>query len=306
MNRAIFDAVKIAYDIPDAYSTSKLPYTIHTTTAFGNMSKGIVNLIAKMANEKFSVSSYDCLICCWNPEALSHGSDTDSESSGDDATEQDGVSVSAVDVEIPNINMMKVKDWLDVGINGTTVAGHDEKNKGGVISVMQCFDKFIEREQMPPEETWYCAKCKQHLAPVKKFDIWSAPEILVVHLKRFQYTSRASFTFRDKVNLLIDFPIEGLDLRDYVKSSMSSDESNPAIYDLYGVSEHSGNLGGGHYTARCLNEKSGKWFSFNDSFVRECTPESAITTEAYVLFYKRRHGHLKWGGLRPSEEPLEN
>ena len=93
---------------------------------------------------------------------------------------------------------------------------------------------------------------------------------------------------RDKVNELVDFPIEGLDLRNYVKSSQSSNESNPALYDLFGVSEHSGNMGGGHYTAKCLNAENGRWYSYNDSMVRECTPESVITTEAYVLFYRRR------------------
>lgn len=93
---------------------------------------------------------------------------------------------------------------------------------------------------------------------------------------------------RDKVNDLVDFPIEGLDLSKYVKSSQSSNEDMPAVYDLYGVSEHSGTMGGGHYTAKCKNVIDGKWYSFNDSFVRECSPESAISTEAYVLFYKRR------------------
>jgi ubiquitin carboxyl-terminal hydrolase 4/11/15 len=93
---------------------------------------------------------------------------------------------------------------------------------------------------------------------------------------------------REKVNDLIDFPIEGLDLNAYVKSSQSANEQTPAIYDLYGVSEHSGGMGGGHYTAKCRNDFNGKWYCFNDSHVTECTAQSAISSEAYVLFYKRR------------------
>ena len=88
---------------------------------------------------------------------------------------------------------------------------------------------------------------------------------------------------------MIDFPIEGLDLRDYVKSHVSSNETNLAIYDLYGVSEHSGGMGGGHYTAKCKNAIDGKWYCFNDSRVDECSAESAISAEAYVLFYRRRY-----------------
>lgn len=44
------------------------------------------------------------------------------------------------------------------------------------------------------------------------------------------------------------------------------DEFN--IYDLYGVVNHSGSLGGGHYTAQCFNRVENKWFNFNDSFVK--------------------------------------
>jgi len=301
INSRIFDAVKVAYDLPDAYSPSMLPYVLHITSTFANMSKGVVNLTDAKANDPFGLTSYDVLFCCWKPEVLAKEDDSSED-------EGDAVSVSAVDIDtIPNVDPDIVQRWIDDGINSTSDGKEGHGNKpSSQMSIMNCFDKFIEREQMPPEETWYCPKCKQHLAPIKKFDIWSAPEILVIHLKRFQYSSRASFTFREKVNDLIDFPIEGLDLNNYVKSSQSANEQTPAIYDLYGVSEHSGTMGGGHYTAKCLNEASGKWYSFNDSHVSECSPLSAISSEAYVLFYKRRHGPLKWGGLIPSLSPLEN
>lgn len=64
------------------------------------------------------------------------------------------------------------------------------------------------------------------------------------------------------------------------------------IYDLYGVVNHSGSLGGGHYTSMCFNEVEEKWFNFNDSFVTEVKPpdvdKDLITPRAYVLFYMRR------------------
>ena len=47
-----------------------------------------------------------------------------------------------------------------------------------------------------PEETLYCSACKQHLAPVKKMDLWAAPDILVLHLKRFQYVPGQYFVHR--------------------------------------------------------------------------------------------------------------
>jgi ubiquitin carboxyl-terminal hydrolase 4/11/15 len=37
------------------------------------------------------------------------------------------------------------------------------------------------------------------------------------------------------------------------------------MYDLYAISNHSGGLGGGHYTAYVKNFKNNQWFKMNDS-----------------------------------------
>lgn len=45
-------------------------------------------------------------------------------------------------------------------------------------------------------------------------------------------------------------------------------DGEPApVYDLFAVSLHSGNLGGGHYTAAAKNFRDGHWYYFNDSSV---------------------------------------
>ena len=129
---------------------------------------------------------------------------------------------------------------------------------GGALTVYKCLEKFIEREQLADSETLYCSKCKQHLAPIKKMDLWAVPDILIVHLKRFQYISGMySFVSREKINDLVDFPVHGLDLTRYVIGPQ--DPEAPPIYDLYAVSHHSGGLGGGHYTATCQNPVNNKW-----------------------------------------------
>lgn len=38
------------------------------------------------------------------------------------------------------------------------------------------------------------------------------------------------------------------------------------LYDLYAVAEHSGGLASGHYTAKAMNPKNGKWSACNYSF----------------------------------------
>ena len=46
------------------------------------------------------------------------------------------------------------------------------------LTIYDCIDKFIEREQLASTETMYCSNCKEHLAPIKKFDLWSTPGII--------------------------------------------------------------------------------------------------------------------------------
>ena len=43
------------------------------------------------------------------------------------------------------------------------------------------------------------------------------------------------------------------------------------VYDLFGVSNHYGSVGGGHYTATCYNYSRKKWYDFNDSSVGPAT-----------------------------------
>lgn len=61
-----------------------------------------------------------------------------------------------------------------------------------------------------------------------------------------------------------------------------------AIYDLYGVSNHYGGMGGGHYTAYVRNLTSGKWFNHDDSRVSPANVSEIKSDAAYVLFYVRR------------------
>lgn len=82
------------------------------------------------------------------------------------------------------------------------------------------------------------------------------------------------------------FPLKGLDMNKYVISEKQRNEE-PLIYDLYGVSNHYGQLLGGHYTAFVKN--NGVWYKFNDDQVDEIENEQHIISHAaYNLFYARR------------------
>ena len=104
-----------------------------------------------------------------------------------------------------------------------------------------------------------------------------------MHLKRFSY----SRTWRDKIDTLIDFPLNTLDMTPYVLPNASS---GPApIYDLYAVVNHFGGMGGGHYTAYTRHAEEGTWHLYDDSRCTAVDVGAALNNSAaYVLFYKRR------------------
>lgn len=141
---------------------------------------------------------------------------------------------------------------------------------------------------------WYCWKCKEHRLATKYLQLYRAPPILIIALKRFKQTknqSRFSYSYgydsggTDKLDTKVNFPIEGLDLKEHV---LGYNGDEPLLYDLYAVSNHYGGLGGGHYTAYGKNPISGQWLYFDDGWVKPTTPEEAIDSAAYVLFYRRR------------------
>lgn len=114
-------------------------------------------------------------------------------------------------------------------------------------------------------------------------EIYKAPEYLIIHLKRFSHQRSSIFSSR-KINEVIDFPVENLNLSNFVLNP----HENSLTYDLYAVSNHFGSLNGGHYTAYCKNPIYNKWFDFDDTNVSKLDSSRVVTKAAYVLFYKRR------------------
>jgi ubiquitin carboxyl-terminal hydrolase 4/11/15 len=124
------------------------------------------------------------------------------------------------------------------------------------VTLYECLDEFNKEEILSENDAWYCPRCKEHRRASKKFELWKTPDILVMHLKRFS----ASRGFRDKLDVLVDFPVEGLDMSGRVESP---EEGKSLIYDLFAVDNHYGGLGGGHYTAYAKNFMSGEWNEYN-------------------------------------------
>ncbi|CAJ1053604.1 ubiquitin carboxyl-terminal hydrolase 43a [Xyrichtys novacula] len=180
----------------------------------------------------------------------------------------------------------------------------------------ECFQLYTKEEQLAPDDAWKCPHCKQLQQGMVKMSLWTLPDILILHLKRFRQVGER----RNKLSTLVRFPLTGLDMAPHVvKRSQSMKNVNlgawssswkpssnqyhqPAdltlphdyLYDLYAVCNHHGGMHGGHYTAYCRNSVDAQWYSYDDSSV-DLVPEEEVSTRgAYILFYQRRNIIPPW------------
>ncbi|XP_068100550.1 ubiquitin carboxyl-terminal hydrolase 31 [Hyperolius riggenbachi] len=175
-------------------------------------------------------------------------------------------------------------------------------------SLSQCFQLYTKEEQLAPGNAWRCPHCKQLQQGSIKLSLWTLPDVLILHLKRF----RQDGDRRLKLQNMVRFPLMGLDMTPHVVKRSQSSWSLPShwspwrrpyglgrdpedfIYDLYAVCNHHGTMQGGHYTAYCKNSVDGMWYCFDDSEVQLLAEDEVCKPTAYILFYQRRAAVPSW------------
>ena len=107
------------------------------------------------------------------------------------------------------------------------------------------------------------------------------PEILVLHMMRFQFTGRSA-----KVNKYVAFDTH-LQMRSSWMASNATDRG--AVYDLVAtVTHHGKSISSGHYTADVI-QPDGKWLRFDDSDVFWVQQQQVLAERPYLLVYQRHH-----------------
>lgn len=146
-------------------------------------------------------------------------------------------------------------------------------------TLIECIDLYTSPEILDGDNCVFNEKTNKKEAVTKTIRFWSLPQILIIDIKRYSSDNR-------KKQVLIDFPIEKLDLSEYVVGY----RTESYVYDLYGICNHSGGVLGGHYTSFVKNA-NGKWYHFNDMAVSEMALNKLVTPKAYCLFYRKRQNN---------------
>ncbi|EDQ86580.1 uncharacterized protein MONBRDRAFT_10860 [Monosiga brevicollis MX1] len=160
-------------------------------------------------------------------------------------------------------------------------------------------EAVLTQAESAPSHVSYTAARKNKHNNVDERDAASVSlrECVERYIQKERLTADNTCFYRDKIDTLVEFPLEGLDMSPYV---LSPKHREGAIYDCFAVSNHSGGYGGGHLltdagywmrhyidTAYALDE-SGAWCDYDDAWVTPMRTNQIVTTESYMLFYRRR------------------
>ena len=120
-----------------------------------------------------------------------------------------------------------------------------------------CLSEFCKVQKLSIEDNnWRCPRCKEFREGNQNLDLWRLPDLLTIHIKRFNCSAR----WNEKISAKVNFPLTGLDMSQWCheESPAVNDPNESSLYDLVGVVNHYGSMTGGHYVAVCKANACGK------------------------------------------------
>ena len=171
----------------------------------------------------------------------------------------------------PNLNIKRNKN--NVNINSIKLS----KLNNNIVNISDCFDYYNEKvEYFNNNNQIYCNYCYQMLNMTYSSNLATAPKILIILLNRgikIQYKIKLEFTTE-------------LDITKYVIK-----KSGNIKYKLISVITHLADTGeGGNYVAHCLSPIDNRWYTYNDSNVKETDNFQKQVIDIgipYLLFYQK-------------------
>ncbi|KDO28586.1 hypothetical protein SPRG_06442 [Saprolegnia parasitica CBS 223.65] len=182
----------------------------------------------------------------------------------------------------------------------------------GKDSIEESLASFVEGEVMDGDNKVECEQCGTKKAATRRTCFGALPNLLVLHLKRFDLDYATFETV--KLNNRCSFPLE-LDMRPYTKEGLEDEKesdgddasmmmentaetSSAYAYALRGVLVHSGVAQGGHYYSFILDKTKNEWFKYDDEDVSPFDP-AHIEAECFGGTQKRTSS---WNGVTNTME----
>lgn len=155
-----------------------------------------------------------------------------------------------------------------------------------IYGLEECLDNMTKDEQLDINNKLTCDICGLKNQSIKKVQIWKAPQILVIQLKRF--ITNAFGIQTAKIINPVAYPVYDFNILEYFHPDSPYKEN--AIYNLIGINIHReiefGSINAGHYVSIVKNKYNNKWYVFDDAKEPEELEENEIQNKnAYLLFY---------------------
>lgn len=159
---------------------------------------------------------------------------------------------------------------------------------GKNCSIYHCLKQFSGKSMLSGKNKYYCENCKGRQEAFKRMRIRQLPEVLVLHLKRFEYVEEKQSYMKSRDS--VPFPM-------HLKIPNTTEGTKDALrdYELFAIVVHIGaSPRFGHYVA-CVCYH-GFWFLFDDDRLQQ-VPTTFIETlfgsdgrnhvrDSYILFYQ--------------------
>ncbi|EOB13956.1 Ubiquitin carboxyl-terminal hydrolase 23 [Nosema bombycis CQ1] len=129
-------------------------------------------------------------------------------------------------------------------------------------NLKESLSEYFQDEHM--EDKLHCLNCKDHTVFSKSLEVIQIPEILVIHILRFEFINTIT-----KIN-------NGIEIYEKIEFGYCN-------YVLKGFVQHRGSIEQGHYVSYI--RFGTLWYEFDDNNVRKLLHKNVPFQDAYLLFY---------------------
>jgi len=157
-------------------------------------------------------------------------------------------------------------------------------------TLYDCFDYHCKINYLNGNNKYQIGDTNEYVDAKRMSYFWKLPKYLIISFKRFIYNGSSR-----KINTLIDFPIDELDLSKYVYNCDGIKSQGDVKYSLISIGNHIGDSSNsGHYYAMNRVKGTERWILYNDTQSCDIPYENyeqlksrIISKNVYLLIYEK-------------------